>query len=258
MPRSREVDLARGRLTERRGGRVVTGETPERAEIRADHDEGPGAGELCKELEPFTRTTGCVGRRSDRWVGRLPRIQSHPRILGVSMAERTLMFRTQVSAISKASPEAVYDTIADLRAHLEWSGERASDEKFKLLSLEAPGDPATVGTTFTSSGAAENGTFHDRSVVTEASRPHRFAIETDSRLERRRGRTWEVHFSHRYDIEPDGDGSRIVYTETAERANYVPYWLHPLVRPIFRPYVNRADRKQLQNLARLAEERSTG
>jgi hypothetical protein len=99
----------------------------------------------------------------------------------------------------------------DLRAHLEWSGERADDDKFKLLSLEAPDGPATVGTTFSSSGTADNGTFHDRSVVTEATRPHRFVIETDSRLERTRGRTWEVHFIHRYDIDPDADGSRIVY-----------------------------------------------
>ena len=235
MRGSREVDLARGRPAERRGRGVITGETPESAEIRADQDEGPGAGELCDEPEPFARTTRRVGRGPGRLARRLPGIQSHPRILGVPMAERTLMFRTQVSTISKASPEAVYDTIADLRAHLEWSGERASNDKFKLLSLEAPGNPATVGTTFTSSGAADNGTFHDRSVVTEASRPHRFVIETDSRLERRRGRTWEVHFSHRYDIEPEGDGSRIVYPETAERANYVPYWLHPLIRPIFRP-----------------------
>jgi hypothetical protein len=160
--------------------------------------------------------------------------------------------------VSKAPPEVVYDTIADLRAHLEWSGERADDEKFKLLSLEGPDGPATVGTTFSSSGAADNGTFHDRSVVTDASRPDRFVIETDSRLERTRGRPWEVHFVHRYDVEPQDGGSRIIYTETAERANYRPYWLHPLVRPIFRPYVMRADRKQLANLARLAEERSAG
>jgi hypothetical protein len=40
--------------------------------------------------------------------------------------------------------------------------------------------------------------------------------------------------------------------------NYVPYWLKPWARPVFRIYVNRADRKQLQNLARLAEERSAG
>jgi hypothetical protein len=38
--------------------------------------------------------------------------------------------------------------------------------------------------------------------------------------------------------------------------NYVPYWLQPVVRSLFKVYVNRADRKQLENLARLAEERS--
>ena len=174
------------------------------------------------------------------------------------MARRFRPLRTQTSATSNASPEVVYDTIADLRAHVEWSGERASSDTFKLLELDGPEGPATVGTSFTSSGAAENGTFHDRSVVTEASRPTRFTIETDSRLDRKRGELWEARFSHRYDIEPYGDGSKIVYTETVERANYTPYWLHPLIRPVFRPLVNRADRKQLQNLARLAEERSAG
>jgi hypothetical protein len=172
------------------------------------------------------------------------------------MAQRPLMFRTRTSVTSKASPEVVFDTISDLRAHLEWSGARASDDNFKLMSLDAPDGPATVGTAFTSTGTAENGTFQDRSVVTEASRPIRFVIETDSRLDRKRGRAWEVHFSHRYDIEPEGDGSRIAYTEIVERVNYVPYWLQPWMRPIFRIMVNRADVRQLSNLARLAEERS--
>jgi hypothetical protein len=172
--------------------------------------------------------------------------------------QRTLHVRTRTSVKSLATPGDVYDVISDLLAHLEWSGERASDDTFKLLSLQAPRGPATAGTTFTSSGANYNGTFHDRSVVTEASRPSVFVIETDSRLDRKRGKTWHVHFVHRYDVEPDGSGSRITYTETIERANYVPYWLQGWVRPIFTPLVNRADRKQLGNLARLAEERASG
>jgi hypothetical protein len=173
------------------------------------------------------------------------------------MADRPLMFRTQPTVTSTASPEAVYDVIADLRNHLVWSGERAEDDAFKMLTLEAPNDIATVGTTFSSSGTAGKDTFHDRSVVTEASRPNVFVIETDARLERKSAETWEAHFSHRYDIVPDGDGSRIVYTETVERVNYVPYWLKPGIRTIFRPWVDRPDRKQLRNLARLAEERSS-
>jgi hypothetical protein len=174
------------------------------------------------------------------------------------VADRSLMYRTQTSVTSGASPEVVYDTIADLRNHLDWSGERASSETFKLLELEAPAGPAAVGTTFSSSGSADNGTFHDRSVVTEASRPGRFVIETDAHLDRRRGGPWDARFSHRYVIAPEGDGSRITYIETVERVSYVPYWLHPLARPIFKVYVNRADRKQLENLARLAEERAVG
>jgi hypothetical protein len=71
-----------------------------------------------------------------------------------------------------------------------------------------------------------------------------------------RGKPWDAHFIHRYDVASEGDGSRITYTETIERVNYVPYWLQPGVRAIFKVYVNRADRKQLENLARLAEERA--
>jgi hypothetical protein len=171
--------------------------------------------------------------------------------------QRAFKVRTQTSTTSRASPEDVYDVISDMRAHLEWSGERASDQTFKLLSLQAPDGPASVGTTFASTGANFNGTFHDRSVVTQASRPTVFVIETDARLERKRGKTWHVHFSHRYDIEPHTDGARIVYTETIHRVNYVPYWLRAWARPLFTPLVNRADKKQLENLARLAEERST-
>ncbi|MGH2637170.1 MAG: SRPBCC family protein [Actinomycetota bacterium] len=162
-----------------------------------------------------------------------------------------------MSVGSAAPPDTVFDVVADLRNHLVWSGERAADVTFKLLELEAPGGPATVGTTFTSTGANFNGTFHDRSVVAEVDRPSRFSIETDARLDRKRGRTWHVHFQHRYDISPEGEGSRITYTETISRVNYVPYWLQPWMRPISRAVINRGDRKQLANLARLAEEAPT-
>lgn len=172
------------------------------------------------------------------------------------VADRPLGYRTQTSVTSSAPPDVVFETIADLRNHLDWSGERASSETFKLLSIDAPDGPAAVGTAFSSSGAADNGTFNDRSVVTEATSPTTFVIETGSQLDRKRGKPWDAHFIHRYDITPEGEGSRITYTETIERVSYVPYWLQPGVRSIFKVYVNRADRKQLENLARLAEERS--
>jgi len=173
-------------------------------------------------------------------------------------AEKPFSFQTHPSVTSSASPEAVYDVIADLRNHVVWSGEMAASEGFKMLSIDAPEGPAAVGTAFSSSGSAQKDTFHDRSVVTVATRPSTFVIETDATLERKSAPTWEAHFVHRYDITPEGNGSRIVYTETIERVNYLPYWLKPVIRTFFRPWVNRADRKQLQNLARLAEERSAG
>ncbi|MGH2539362.1 MAG: SRPBCC family protein [Actinomycetota bacterium] len=169
---------------------------------------------------------------------------------------KVLRFETSVAVTSEAPPQVVYDTIADLKAHLDWAGERASDDDFKLLALEVPDGPVHVGTAFTSTGANFNGTFHDRSVVTEASPPSRFAIETDARLDRKRGKPWEVRFRHRYDIEENGDGSRIVYTDTTLRMNYVPYWLRPWMRPLTRAAIHKADTKQLGNLARLAEERA--
>jgi hypothetical protein len=124
------------------------------------------------------------------------------------MAERALGYRTQTSAISKAPPEVVFETIADLRNHLVWSGERANDETFKLLSLESSAAIAEVGTTFSSSGANYNGTFHDRSVVTMVSRPETFVIETDAHLDRKRGRRWDAHLEHRYGIRPEARDRR--------------------------------------------------
>ena len=125
-------------------------------------------------------------------------------------ADRPFGFQTRPSVTSSAPPEVVYDVIADLRNHVLWSGEMAASEGFKMLSMDAPEGRAAVGTTFTSSGSAQKDTFHDTSVVTEATRPSRFVIETDAMLERKRATTWEAHFVHRYDIIPEGTGSRIV------------------------------------------------
>jgi hypothetical protein len=116
-------------------------------------------------------------------------------------ADRPLGYRTRTSVTSSASPDGVYETIADLRNHLDWSGERASSDGFKLLTLDAPEGPAAIGTAFKSTGAADNGTFSDRSEVTVATRPTAFVIETDAHLDRTRGMPWDAHFVHRYDIE---------------------------------------------------------
>ena len=75
-------------------------------------------------------------------------------------------------------------------------------------------------------------------------------------MEGKRGKPWEVQFLHRYDIQTNGAGTRIAYTDTPRRMNYIPYWLRAWMRPFTRIAIRRGDTKQLENLARLAEERS--
>ena len=106
------------------------------------------------------------------------------------MADRPFGFRTHPSVTSTALPLVVFDVIVILRNHLIWSGDRAESDEFKMLTFEAPPGPATVGTTFTSSGSAGKDTFHDHSVVIEVAPPRTFVIQTDARLERRNAKTW--------------------------------------------------------------------
>jgi hypothetical protein len=173
------------------------------------------------------------------------------------MTVTTELIRFQTDVLSKPSPEAVYDVLADLESHLEWAGRRSRRKGFRLVELDAPATAAMVGTQFSSLGDNGNAMFHDTSVVTEAARPGRFAFGTDSRLARKHRADWHAHFTHRYAIEAAGAGSRISYVATCDRASYRPYWLQPGVRRLTRSMVTKMMKDQLSNLAGLAEERST-
>ncbi len=157
-----------------------------------------------------------------------------------------------VSVPSEASPEALYDALADLGTHLEWAGKEAPRKAFRLLSMDAPSRRAEVGDTFASSGDNGNGTFHDRSVVVEAEPGRRFGFDTDSTLERTHGRTWHARFTHRYTIESSGGGSVLTYDGEVRPQNYVPYWLRPIMRRMTRVMVDRMIRSNLGNLSKAA------
>jgi hypothetical protein len=163
--------------------------------------------------------------------------------------------RFTVSIVTAAGRDVVYDVVSDLATHRVWAGDHAPDKSFRLLSLDAPEGKATVGTRFTSTGANGNGTFHDASVVTEAA-PYVFAFDTSSRLDRKHGEEWQVSFSHRYSVESTGVGSVLHYSCRVHDGSYVPYWLHPMARPLTRIFVQRLMTKNLRVLLRLAEERS--
>ncbi|HEX9314897.1 MAG TPA: SRPBCC family protein [Actinomycetota bacterium] len=170
------------------------------------------------------------------------------------MNQRPPIITFRASVPATASPDAAYAVLADLSTHLVWTGERAPDKNFRLLALEAPPAPATVGDRFSSKGA--NGfsmTFFDSSVVVEAERGTRFGFDTESRLERKHRPTWLAHFEHRYTITATGAGASIDYTCGVWPLNYLPWWLSPALRPMTHTLVERAVRKNMENLAALAE-----
>ena len=116
-----------------------------------------------------------------------------------------------------APPEAVYDLLVDLRSHALWGGARQRGN-FRLLSLSAPAGPAEVGTVFTSTGAIPMSArrWNDRSTVTVATRPTTLEFVTEARAENKRS-AMTARYVHRYNIAPDGRGSRVTYTLTEER-----------------------------------------
>src|SRR5260370_34953669 len=86
-----------------------------------------------------------------------------------------------MSLACKAKPEDVYDILADLKTHLDWGGARQSSD-FRLLSLEAAPGPATVGTSFSSTGTTplSGSRWKDSSTGTVANRPRTFEFITEA------------------------------------------------------------------------------
>ena len=147
----------------------------------------------------------------------------------ISQEGRKTSWRNPVlrfEATCMAPPEVVYDLLADLRGHLEWAGQRQG-EATRLLTLDAPPGPATVGVEFFSTGSdGKVARWSDRSVVTEATRPTVFEFVTEGRREGKPGsRPWLLTAAHRYVIEPAPDGCRVVYTQDITRLDGAPAML---------------------------------
>lgn len=115
---------------------------------------------------------------------------------------------------SPASPEAIYDILADLRTHLDWAGAQQRGD-FRLLSLDAPAGPAATGTSFTTTGAIPMSSLRwvDRSAVTVAVRPSTFEFVTYATVPGR-GRAMKATYTHRYEISAAAGGSDVRYTLT--------------------------------------------
>ena len=165
---------------------------------------------------------------------------------------------TSVEVTSGASVDAIYDILADVRTHLVWGGERQS-ETSRLNWIEAPDGPARVGTEFRTTGRDPMGTFHDSSVVTEATRPEVFEFVTEATLRTKRGSSVEWTNVHRYELQPSRAGSSIRYTIRIVRVSELPGMLRAMRMPVLSGLVMRAAggvaERGVRNLVALAEER---
>lgn len=172
--------------------------------------------------------------------------------IGAQAVKPRLTFRVTVP--SHATPEAVYDVLAQLSTHLTWSGEEAPRSDFRLLTLDAPSRPAIAGDRFSSTGSNGFGTFTDRSVVVQADPGSRFGFDTEATLTRKHRPTWNAAFTHRYTLAATADGASIAYVGEVRPQNYLPFWLFPGMRPGTRMMVQKMMRANMENLARMAEE----
>jgi uncharacterized protein YndB with AHSA1/START domain len=173
--------------------------------------------------------------------------------------ERELVVR--VEERSRASAERVYEVLTDLRSHLEWAGARQK-KNTRLLSVEAPAEPAVVGTEFETTGADPMGTFADRSVVTEVTPGEVLEFVTEARLTTKKAKAVDWTNVHRYELSSEGGGSRIVYTirvtRISELAGMLAAFKVPVLRALALKASARVARRGVRNLARLAEGRPAG
>jgi len=158
----------------------------------------------------------------------------------------------------RAPAEAVYDLLSDLQSHLEWAGRRQLVTT-RLLTLEAPPGPASVGTEFFTTGSdGKVARWSDRSVVTEALRPEVFEFVTEGRRDGKPGsQPWLSTAVHRYLIASESGGCRVTYTEELTRLAGAPkiFSAPGISRLVFRISAKYM-RRGFDGLLALAEERS--
>ncbi|MGA7989188.1 MAG: SRPBCC family protein [Candidatus Dormiibacterota bacterium] len=140
-------------------------------------------------------------------------------------------FDARLTRHCAAPPEAVYDTLADLRTHLLWGGDEQAGS-FRLLSLDAPDGAAGVGASFSTTGSIPMSVrrWSDRSTVTIAQRPATFEFVTEATVQRGR-RPMRATYRHRYEIAAAAGGADVTYTFTELATS------HPFLRlglPIIR------------------------
>jgi len=161
-------------------------------------------------------------------------------------------------ASCKASPNAVYDVLADLSTHLDWAGKRQY-RGFRLISISGTG-PLETGTEFASVGTVPMALsrWENQNEVVEARRPEILELHTEAIVMWRSGHQTEARYEHRYEIAPDGTGSRVTSRLRQTELENPPLRARlPLMRTLtHRVMMPRFCRRGFKNLLRSAERRS--
>lgn len=171
-------------------------------------------------------------------------------------AGKEIAFQSSIDVA--APPEAVYDLLADVRSHLEWGGDRGK-KNFRLTAIEVSEEPARQGTEWSSNGVAPDGTFRDRSVVTNATRPSTFEFTTNAHVTLKKGGEADWTLVNRYEIAPKGSGSQVTYAQrmtSATQLGPMKMMLNPLLAGLGRMMVRGLVKPAMKNLADMAEQRA--
>ena len=120
--------------------------------------------------------------------------------------------------------DRVFDYLADLERHVEWSGELSYG--LEKLQRVTPG-PLKAGSVFKSVGRlSSTAGVEDTSTITEIEPHNRLAWETVSE-----GAGQQNTFRWAYTLEPQGDGTKLTYflIERHFRPKPLPLWFPPLL-----------------------------
>ena len=146
------------------------------------------------------------------------------------MAERSVA--TFTTTIDRP-PAAVFDYLADVSKHAEWSP--------KPFRVEGSTGAVSVGDTFTTIGVIPGDKNHRNEVtVTESSAPKRLVLDSEEHGK---------HFITTFELQPEGTGTRLTRTIDAPTPPFPLSLVFPLIMAAFiRPDVNKGLGKLKGNL----------
>ena len=131
------------------------------------------------------------------------------------------------------TPDVVFDYIADVSKHSEWSP--------KPYRVEGTSGPVKVGDTFSSVGTIPGDKNHRNEVtVTECSAPQRLVLDSKEKDE---------HFINTFELQAEGSGTRLTRIVDAPRPGFPLSLVFPVIMAAFiRPDVNKGLRILKANL----------